>query len=294
VARHLDLTLDTDIFNLGLANTVQRVGMAAALRTGLQYSYLMHQLLAVSACRLSFMYRDRYAFYHHQAITLQMQGVAIFNTSGTHVDSTNCAAVLLYTTILGHHMLADTLSCREEGGLDPFLEQYLRCLETQRRVFGIARSSWPLLLETELEPVLLTSQQFTQRLGRGGHCDPIRELTRNASTLTQEEKDAMFTAIRYLQLGFDAEVDAEIEPGYRFQMIYLWTMLVPEGYIALLTERRPEALALLAYYAVLLHYGRDRWQVNDAGVYLFNLIEAILGKEWELWVKKPREMMMDW
>lgn len=60
----------------------------------------------------------------------------------------------------------------------------------------------------------------------------------------------------------------------------------------MMEARRPEALAVLAYYALLLHYGRDMWQVGDVGRYLIGIIGEGIGKEWWEWVEGPwREIM---
>ncbi|KAF2727660.1 hypothetical protein EJ04DRAFT_517114 [Polyplosphaeria fusca] len=287
----IHLNLDDEIFNLGLGDVINPLGLHAGLRIALTHPYLMHQLLAISACHLSFIHPEKKSFYHHQAVSLQTRAVSIFNTASTTVDASNCAAILLFSTILGHHILADTLSIRVEGNLDVFVQQCIACLSAQRGVFAITQSAWPLLMETELEPILNLSRNFTSREPRGAHCDGLRGLVDACERLEVEEKEALGVAIHYLQLGFDAEVDGSVEPQYRFQMIYLWTMLVPQGYVDLLAARRPEALALLAYYAALLHFGRDRWQVRDAGVYVLGMIVRFLGDEWAEWVEYPKTLV---
>jgi hypothetical protein len=92
-------------------------------------------------------------------------------------------------------------------------------------------------------------------------------------------------AVRYLQVGFDAVADGG---EGRFHMIFTWTMLASVQFTGLLKERRPEALVLLAYYAWLLHCGRDQWQVGDVGVYVLGLVEGYLGEEWAECLERPR------
>jgi hypothetical protein len=71
-------------------------------------------------------------------------------------------------------------------------------------------------------------------------------------------------------------------------MIFTWAMLASVEFMGLLKERTPEALVLLAYYAWLLHCGREEWQVGDAGVYVMGLVGDHLGEEWEEWLERPR------
>jgi hypothetical protein len=39
----------------------------------------------------------------------------------------------------------------------------------------------------------------------------------------------------------------------------------------------------------LLHYGRNMWQVGDAGLYILGIIEGYLGPKWDYWLEYPRE-----
>jgi len=52
-------------------------------------------------------------------------------------------------------------------------------------------------------------------------------------------------------------------------------------------------LVVLAYYAILLHFGRHLWQVGDAGRYIFAVIERHLGSPWETWLSHPRAVLSD-
>lgn len=289
----IHLTLDNDMFNLGVSvgdsigTYPTRLGFA--LETGLKSPYLLHQLLAFSARHLAFLHPERSASFFHQAATLQTRAVSLFNTAWTEVDRSNCVAVLLFSSILGHHLLADSLAKRDPGGLDAFMTHYMQCLNMSRGIYTIAKAAWPLLMDSELEPVISSGSEFTSRVPRGNHCQQIKELVVGADELGAEDKEACLQAIQYLQVGFDAALADEEEPQNRHKMIFSWTMLAPPEFTVLLAAERPEALVLLAYYALLLHYGRKMWQVGDAGAYIIGMIVNYLGPEWHRWLEVPRE-----
>ena len=265
-----------------------------ALRTGLEWPYLLHQLLALSARHLAFLKPESSAFYLHKAVTLQTRAVSLFNATWTarpQVDQTTCVPILLFSSILGHHLLADTLAKRDPEGLEAFVAHYIQYAETHRGVVTVAKSAWPLLLESKLEPVLSWSTRFTSRLPRGNHCQQLKDLIDNADGLGDEEKAACWLAIQHLQVGFDATSAEAEDHANRNHMIFTWTMLAPPEFTSLLAAKRPETLVLLAYYAVLLHYGRDMWQVGDAGAYILGMIVNYLGSEWDCWLAYPREMV---
>ena len=264
------------------------------LRIGLEWPYLLHQLLAISARHLAFLHPESSSSYLHKAVTLQTRAVSLFNATWTacpHVDQTNCVPILLFSSILGHHLLADTLAKRDPEGLEAFIAHYTQYAEMHRGVVTVAKSAWPQLLESKLEPVLSWSSEFTSRLPRGNHCQQLKDLIDSADGLGAEEKAACWSAIQRLQVGFDATFAEEEDQANRNHMIFTWTMLAPPELTSLLAAKRPEILVLLAYYAVLLHYGRDMWQVGDAGAYILGMIVNYLGSEWDCWLAYPREMV---
>ncbi|KAF2821501.1 hypothetical protein CC86DRAFT_397449 [Ophiobolus disseminans] len=294
---HMELLIhaiqDREMFEIGTGvGEYHASGIALGLKEALAAPYLMHELLAFSAQHMAFLHPERSAHYLHQAVSLQTRAISLFNTTWTEVNKSNCVAILLFSSILGHHLLADTLRKRDPGGLDAFIAHYVQCVEMHRGIYTIAKSAWPLLMQSELEPILTQSTAFTSRQPKGNDCEPIKKLINNSTALSQVEKDACHHTIQYLQVGIDAVAAKQEIFVNRHQMIYSLTMLVPPEMAALLAKKQPEALVLLAYYAILLHHGRELWQSGDAGLYVFGLINGYLGEEWDEWMQYPREKIV--
>ena len=292
----IHLILDKTLFELGgsAGNRSYMFNLAVALNTGLESPYLLHQLLAFSARHLAFLHPEYSASYLHQAVALQTRAVSLFNATRPEVNRSNCVAILLFSSMLGHHLLADTLAKRDPGGLEAFMTHYIQCREMHMGIRAIALSAWPSLMETELEPVLSWSSGFTNRQPKGNHCQRIMEMVDGADGLGEEEKEACRIAVRHLQVGFDAvlaEDQEQEKQGNKFQMIVSWSMLSPPEFTGLLAVKRPEVLVLLGWYALLLHYGRRMWQVGDAGRYILSIIGDYLGPEWDHWLEYPRDIM---
>lgn len=286
--------MDSEIFNLSPANvgggTWPSPGpMAVALRLGLEHPYLLHQLLAFSAWHLGSLHPHKSASYAHQAVTLQTRAISLFNVActSTEVNAANCVAVLLFSSVLGHHLLAETLARREHDGLTSFIDLFVQSLDIHRGVRTVAHSSWPLLKKSELEPMLSSSSKFTSQSPTGDHCHRIKELIETSNSLVESEREACRVAIRYLQIGFDA---VEADQDYN-QMIFLWGMLSPPEYTELLKDRRFEALVILGYYSLLLHHGRNMWQVRDAGSYIMGMLVDYLGPTSQECIAYPRDMI---
>ncbi|KAF5984988.1 sterol regulatory element-binding ECM22 [Fusarium coicis] len=277
-----------DLFSLGDRFEHSQETLDICLQESVKAPYLLHQVLAFSARHLAAIHPERSEKYLHQAVELQTRAVSLFNSTKREVDSSNCLPILLFSVTLGHHLLADALVTRTPDGLDGFLTHYVQCVEMNWGLYRLTLSAWPLLLNTELEPVLSWSSQQSSKEPVGDHCEPIVQLINDSNALSSDEKEVCHEAIEYLQLGFDA---IEEDDGSRHRMIFQWTMLASPELTSLLAKKRPEALILLGYYALLLHHGRSLWQVGDTGVYLLGLIMDYLAPEWHIWLEYPRRMM---
>ena len=108
----------------------------------------------------------------------------------------------------------------------------------------------------------------------------------------EEDKESCRLAIKYLQVGFDAALaEEEEEQSNRYEMIFSWATLAPAKFTGLLAAKRPEALVVLGYYSLLLHYGRKTWQVGNAGAYILGIISNYLGRDWDHWLDYPQKMV---
>ncbi|KAF2450198.1 putative C6 finger domain protein [Karstenula rhodostoma CBS 690.94] len=283
---HMELLLHAvqaeDLFSLGGDNVARRqyLTMEQILEVSIRYPYVLHQLLAFSARHLASMQSSKAASYLHQAITLQTRAVSLFNASNAPITKETCVPILLFSTVLGHQVLTDTLCRRDATTLNAFLVHFVQCLDTLRGVYVIFMEARPFWQESILEQILSISSSFTSREPVGTRCQRVRELVEASSGLNPDDKEACQVAIRYLQIGFDALLAEHEEKGNRYQMLYLWCILVPKEFIGLLSTKNTEALVVLGHYAILLGYGSAMWQVGDAGLYILGLLRTEK-LEWE-------------
>ncbi|KAM7213732.1 hypothetical protein V8F06_010866 [Rhypophila decipiens] len=298
-------------FNLGVNIGNYYKQMAIGLEYGLKDPYLIHQFLAYSARHLAHIHPDRYMYYAHQADTHQARAIRLFNFAispsegtqhGLHnpVNQSNCMAVVLFSSVLGQTLIAETFDARlhptfvhPNGDLDAFLTAYTQCLNTFHGVFQIAREAWPLLLTTPLAGYMVYSREFNMQVPRGHHCDVLIDLintTYKLGKLTDAEYQVCLQMARYLQVGFDAILLPSQSPT---TCNTAFTMLSPQEYSTMLQHKRSEALVILAYYALLLHYGRHMWQVGHSGRVILGMVSIYLGEEWRVWIGGPLGVVFD-
>jgi hypothetical protein len=277
----IHLTLNKDMFNLGFGiEEYHPSGLTLALSTNLKSPVLMHQLLAFSSRHLAYLHPERFTFYDHQAVALQTKAISLFNA--------NCVPVVLFASILGHHTLTDALAWRHPDGIQSFIRHFVQCISTHRGIHTIATTTWPMLMESSLSPILSISHAFTSRSPKGQHCTAASSMVLESSSISPAEKDACLSALRYLQVGFDAATAEEGEEQNRHHMVCTWPMLLTPSFTSLLSTLRPEALVVLAHYAEILHYARELWQVRDAGVYILGMILDYLDGTWAQWLIRAR------
>lgn len=293
----IHLTLNKDMFNLGFGiEEYNPAGLTLALSTNLKSPVLMHQLLAFSSRHLAYLHPERFTFYDHQAVALQTKAISLFNSTFTtrKIYESNCVPVVLFASILGHHTLTDALAWRRPGGIRSFLHHFVQCISTHRGIHTIATTTWPLLMESSLSSILSLSKAFTSRSPKGQHCTAASSLILGSSTLSSAEKDACLSALRYLQIGFDAATAEEGEVQNRHHMVCTWSMLLTPRFTGLLSWLRPEALVVLAHYAEILHYARELWQIRDAGKYILGLILDHLDGTWPQWLVRARQTVFEY
>ena len=246
--------------------------------------FLLYECLAISARHLSVVRPERRDYYLRHSVDLQAKAIAMFNDMNT-VDTSNVVASLLFSSILNRLALADVLANRE-GDFGLFLDRFVQSTMLQKGIGTVANAAQPQVLESRLSPLIKWAAPDRDTVTTGHHCDELRRLISLTPALEPVDREACRTAIHYLQLAFDKY----IKPGpgkSEHQIVFIWGMFLPEEFFALLKAHRLEAVAMMAWYAVLLHECRDIWQVGDAGVFILQSVSDYLGPEWAHWLEWP-------
>lgn len=66
---------------------------------------------------------------------------------------------------------------------------------------------------------------------------------------------------------------------------YRFLVRVPQAYITLLDQRRPDALVLMAYHCVLLKHAEPCWHVDGHARRMLTIIHEQLNEEWRRWIE---------
>lgn len=252
-------------------------------RLALKFPWLLHAILAISSRHLAVLRPENSSFYLAEAFQLQSQAITMFNSERLHIDETNCSAALFFSSILGRHMLVDTLAGLESDG-SVLLDNYCHYVQIHRGLRAIASDSWPLLPGSEIYPFLLFSGLQRPRKARGAELTDLHCWVQESQDLDEETLEVCVEAVNLLQVGLD-EISATRVEERRYQMAFIWSVCNRAKFNDLVAQRLPQALVILAHYAALLHHAKSIWQIGDAGYRFLHTICSVLGPSYEnqLW-----------
>ncbi|PYH92636.1 hypothetical protein BO71DRAFT_329466, partial [Aspergillus ellipticus CBS 707.79] len=254
------------------------------IQKGLSTPYLMNEILALAALHLGLVHPSQKEYYHYHATQLQTHAISLFNSTIGDIDEEACIPAFLFSSILGSHVLCKTLRFREEDELSAFLTKFVQYASVHRGVRTVAGRSWRTLNQPSLKSLV----QRSSLAANPQRCE-IR------SGLLQRIKAAKLGSIvteHYTQtvelLRFETESPGEGIQNVNCTAVIAWTVQVPAEYFDHLALGRPEALVILAHWAVMLNYHRDFWVFGDGGDFLIRSITEYLGPEWETWLAWPK------
>ncbi|KAH7222336.1 hypothetical protein BKA60DRAFT_566617 [Fusarium oxysporum] len=249
-------------------------------REGFTQPLLLHQILAFSGFHLAYLHPERRHSYLMQASLHQDQAVAgIYWTLAAGVTSVNCHALYASSVFL--------LICA--FATYPCCEIYHPAYEPLDGLIGIFRLA---------HGISLISRSSDQDLRKG----PLQGLFAGKSAPTAPSEHIRFLVDQLLDLrrqlsepsadsaGADTDLVLEatdlladcllsVHQNYSFsapaevRAALLWPLRMPDGFLALIQQREPLAMVLLAYYCVLLRYAETTcWFIKGWATTLMTII----------------------
>ncbi|KAF7587062.1 hypothetical protein BBP40_007819 [Aspergillus hancockii] len=280
----------TEMRNTFNENIITGIFSPEVMRICMTSSYLMNEVLAFSALHMSICCPAEEAFYHHHAAQLQTHALTILNNMELEINQETCIPLFLFSGILNVHMLCNTLVFRDPD-FTQFLDQLVTGFRLHHGVRAVTGTSWAMIRESALRPLILDGEmRFSKNTKPDPECTRLLDLIEKAN-LGPSITDNYQKAIEMLQFSMNARSHEKQKDIV--SEITAWPVLVPPEYIHLLMLRRPEALVVLAYYAVCLHLRRDVWVFGDGGRYLIESINKYLGPDWAEWMDWPMRALND-
>ncbi|KAK6952027.1 hypothetical protein Daesc_006553 [Daldinia eschscholtzii] len=253
--------------------------------------FLMNELLAFGALHLAHVKPEKAPFYKHHAVGLQTHALSMFNREMTGVTRENCMGVLIFTWLMTLHTLCDTTD-----STDPFifLDRFIHYLQIQRGVRAVTSEAWYLMLESKMGFVMQEATRIFEKSGPGSHTTELENCIHNSPALSPVEKTVCKGALDRIQWFLSRADEAKKNGGSLgtpFLSLVSWPVIIEADFFRLISERKPEALLVLSYYAIPLHLCRNVWVIKDAGQLLIQSIRLHLDQKWHKWLDWPGALM---
>lgn len=283
-----------DDLTVGQPGTFKQI-VNIGIRHAVDAPYLINEILAVSAYHLASRQLPAgpnlaptpsqltVPALRHQATELQTRAIASFTRLTAHLepgDTATCIPRFLFSSILSMHTLGDSLAVLREAdsNFNSFIDSFVDCFHLHRGIIAVIRPTWQFLSDSELRPLLeVTREASLGIVEHGTECEPLHALL-TRSDLGHASLEACRAAVQKLQWAFD--LSNNLPPGSGHHAISAFTTTVSAEFVDVLRKHRPEALAILAYYAVLLHRCRKYWLFQDAGASMIRAIAQHIGSYW--------------
>lgn len=254
-----------------------------AVESAFASPFLLNQLLALSALHLSTQVQqsDRRSYYHNHATELQTRALSLFNDAKEGVSEDNYIPSFLFATLLGIHVLRDTL-INQDQGLGNFVSTFVSYARLHRGVRAVTNKYWHKLQESELKPLLYMSDRFSEieKIARGTDTRDLHDFFASNSDIGSASVGICLEALDWVQRIVDIAEREPTRPDVGLHAVMAWPLIISDEYIDALYRCRPEAIVVLAYYAAVLHRQRSFWVFENTGSSLVRLIASHLGAFW--------------
>lgn len=267
------------------------IPQATLVEAALSYPFLMNEMLAFAALHLAHLNPAKARLYKHHAVGLQTHALSIFNREMTKVNRENGKAVMLFSWLMTLHTLHETAEPVDVGG---YLDRFAHYMQLHRGVRNITADSWQAMLDSDMRLMLLEASKVINNVDSGSHTVELEGFIRDSEGLNDDEKSVCQDALKRIQ-WFLGKVDGpeKQHPSHTatFLSLISWPVVIDVDFLRLVSERTPEALLVLSYYAIMLHLCRDVWVIGVSGQLLIQSVRLHLDDKLHRWLDWPEEMM---
>lgn len=255
----------------------------------LDCDFLLHGVLSLSAlhlalCGVSQKHNTILAIHHHD------QGVELYRPHLSNVTDGNYYAMIAFSCIIAFYALGvQHLSQPDENNPITNMEQFLTLMRASSVIIkadyaAVLQSPWAATMtHVSTEPLRELSHDIKAMLAT---------LRKRLSSVEMETQDKMI---------YTSTIDT-LQDSLEFAYTYLFTqktitmfvLSCPTQFWDMTSAREPPALAILANYAVVLHWHRRSIWIQRWGKEVIDTIHQAIPAEWAdciQWAKRESELV---
>jgi hypothetical protein len=257
------------------------------LNGALAAPFVMDELLAVSAQHLSTTHPSLRDPYRRLGFDLQTRALAGFKLAAEDSSRQSLVGRFLFSSLVALFTMAAMAAspCHDFGELVVRFVEFL-CVTRGVRIVG--DGAWAALYASELGEIFRSFSNYEE------YDEPLPPLLSGVALMLQrpdlDAASVQACAEAARALGF-IQKQLESPTSWGVHAVMAWTSFVDPAFTQLLADRKPEALVVLAHYAILLHPHRRFWVFQDLGDNLIAGIAHSVGAGWLPYLAKPIEAL---
>jgi hypothetical protein len=280
----------TTVVSLNIAGPkVLHVWQTTIPHMALEHKFLMHGILALSALNLSTLTPNRKDELLTFATVSEQLSLPPFRSYIADHKKGNLHAIFAFSHFVVPYMLASSGSLEGPMGKIPSHEGHPHWFHALRGYMAFLYNNWDDLVKGPLGYQLVRSPitpEDKRDHPEDVHLSKIHELLQlNPDSTAQDEWELEIcrTALEELRKLWSGPY--MLGKIGIVAMIYLWPSKVSKEYISLMHKHRPEALVILAHYALLVKRMNMLWYLRGVGAKLLSAIDDELGEEFKPYVE---------
>ena len=260
-------------------------------RLSFSYPYLLHGILSIAA-----LHRHHCAIPEERPILInqarehQQHALSMYIRHLQNLNERNCHAMFLYSVILGGICYAFIREGEIESRRENIIDMIIAAFNTLIGATVVAVQARHWLHQGDFKPLMMPLVPYDQCVARLAPLSkaaienlldslPVFDAaTQDAarSSTTEEDHVVYAAAVRALTVAFP-HLDGSLSS---MNDVVSWPVAAGTSYLALLKQRDPLALLILAYYGVALHYSNRVWFLQGLGSKLVHAVAEVVGEPW--------------
>ncbi|KAH7330414.1 hypothetical protein BKA65DRAFT_434169 [Rhexocercosporidium sp. MPI-PUGE-AT-0058] len=262
---------------------IQEMWKVQIPKLAMDHKFLMHLLFSVTALHMANLDTEKQSTYVDRALRHHNVALPHFSSKFPTATHHNVASIFAGATLIVVSSLNLSFAHLEHdpsAAVDEMFGIFI-LLRGIKLVYG---ETWERVQESEIAP-LFANRELDSTIVLEHHTAEALATLKSNSQVSSDALDrtTYLDAVEGLERCFKI-LSTESQD---FGMVLQWPIAISQEYMALLSSRRPMALVVLAYYAVVLHEVRDKWWVSGWGTKLAEEINKILEDKWKTLIMWP-------
>lgn len=258
-----------------------------------EHHYLMRAILAISALHLSRLRLQKHDHYAKIAVQQQDAALSRFREKMLSPDEALCDSFFAMSSLIVVYGFESPKASNTLGMFDSHGEHSDGWLPLIRGVNFILQSVWPSIKKGKLAVLLHDHAQAPPSTDLP---DLLEEQLVNLEQFStevpdnEEDKQACTAATHQLRHCF-IRIYNKTSSECEVSLAFLWPVMIPQHFLDMIHDRKPEALVLLAFYCTILHHLNDYWWLSGWGRHIVENIRAELNDSLRDWVDWPSRVV---